>query len=155
MGSGKTVVGAAVAERAHAEFVDLDRMVEKAAGMSIPEIFDRAGEPVFRGLEKKTLELALRRNTVVALGGGTVMDDASWSLLKDEAVTVYLEVPFASLWRRIGHLSGRPLIADRSRDEVEAMFDGRRERYEQAMHRVNADRDPSVVAEEVAGLWSA
>jgi shikimate kinase len=155
MGSGKTVVGAAVAERAQAEFVDLDRMVEKAAGMSIPEIFDRAGEPVFRGLEKKMLELALRRNTVVALGGGTVMDDASWSLLEAEAVTVYLEVPFASLWRRVGHLSGRPLIADRSRDEVEAMFDSRRERYEQAMHRVNADRDPSAVAEEVAGLWSA
>jgi shikimate kinase len=83
------------------------------------------------------------------------MDDASWSLLEAEAVTVYLEVPFASLWRRVGHLSGRPLIADRSRDEVEAMFDSRRERYEQAMHRVNADRDPSAVAEEVAGLWSA
>jgi shikimate kinase len=155
MGSGKTVVGAMVAERARAEFVDLDRMVEKAAGMSIPEIFARGGEPVFRRIEKKTLALALRSDTVVALGGGTVLDDGSWALLKAEAITVYLDVPFASLWRRVGHLSGRPLLQDRSREEIEAMFEGRRARYEQAMHRVDADRDPFAVAEEVAGLWSA
>jgi len=155
MGSGKTVVGTVVADRARAEFVDLDRLVEKAAGMSIPEIFARGGEPVFRAIEKKTLGLVLRTDTVIALGGGTVMDDASWALLKAETVTVYLEVPFASLWRRVGHLSGRPLIEGRTRDEVEAMFEGRRARYEQAMHRVDADREPFAVAEEVAGLWSA
>ena len=82
------------------------------------------------------------------------MDDDNWTLLSDQAVTVYLEVPFQTLWGRIGQLSGRPLIARRSVEEVEALFERRRQRYEQAKHRVDGDRDPGMVANEVMNLWS-
>lgn len=154
MGSGKTVVGALVAERAHARFLDLDLMVEDRAGMPIADIFATRNETAFRSLEKELLPEALQPETVVALGGGVVIDDDNWALISDRATTVYLEAPFATLWRRVGHLPGRPLIAHRTRDEVEALFERRRARYEEAQHRVDAGRDPAAVAAEVSKLWS-
>ncbi len=154
MGSGKTLVGALVAERAHARFNDLDLMVEDAAGMPIADIFATHSEARFRALEKKLLPSALQPDTVLALGGGVVIDDDNWAVIQSRALTVYLEAPFATLWKRVGSLPGRPLIAHRTRAEVEELFERRRPRYEEASHRVDADRDPSVVAGEVLQLWS-
>lgn len=155
MGAGKTLVGALVAERSHATFYDLDIMVEDRAGMPIADIFATHSEPVFRALEKELLPQALKPEAVVALGGGVVMDDDNWALLSNRAMTVYLEVPFAALWSRIGHVGGRPLVARRTKEEVEALFERRRPRYEQATHRVDGDRDAVTVASEVMALWSA
>jgi len=155
MGSGKTLVGALVAERAHAKFFDLDHLVEHEAGMSIAEIFATSGEQVFRALERRVLPQALQTDSVVALGGGSVMDDDNWVLISERALTVYLEISFGSAWRRIGKLAGRPLISGRTASEVEALFEGRRKRYEQAAHRVDGDRPAGEVADDVMKLWSA
>lgn len=155
MGSGKTLVGALVAERAHARFADLDLMVEDHVGMPIADIFATHSESRFRALEKELLPRALRPNTVVALGGGVVIDDDNWALIQNRSLAVYLEAPFDTLWRRVGHVPGRPLIAHRSKEEVEALFERRRARYEAAPHRVDAQRDPSAVAVDLLELWSA
>jgi shikimate kinase len=155
MGSGKTLVGALVAERAHARFSDLDLMVEDTAGMPVADIFATHSEARFRALEKELLPRALQPDTVVALGGGVVIDDDNWAMIDSESLTVYLEAPFATLWKRVGHLPGRPLIAHRTRAEVEALFERRRSRYEQAIHRVDAERDPSAIADDVLKIWSA
>ena len=155
MGSGKSVVGAIVAQRAGAPFNDLDLMIEREAGMLIPEIFAKGGEPAFRALETRLLPSALQPGSVVALGGGSLIDDGNWEIVAGSAETVYLEVPFQTMWDRIRGLTGRPLASGRSRDEVESLFERRRARYEEAMHRVNGDRAPAVVADEVVKLWSA
>src|SRR5256885_14086250 len=68
------------------------------------------------------------------------MDDDNWVLISERALTVYLEIPFASAWGRIGKLAGRPLISGRTASEVEALYERRRKRYEQAAHRVDGDR---------------
>ena len=81
MGSGKSVVGALVAYRARAPFLDLDFMIENEAAMRIHEIFARRGEAAFRSLESRLLPEALQSGGVAALGGGTVMDDANWRLV--------------------------------------------------------------------------
>jgi shikimate kinase len=155
MGSGKTVVGALVADRARAPFADLDMMVEGAAGIPIADIFATRNEAAFRALEKELLPAALKPGSVIALGGGVVIDDDNWALIRARAATVYLEAPFATLWSRVGHLPGRPLIAHRSREDVEGLFERRRKRYEEAEHRVDADRTPDAVARDVMKLWSA
>jgi shikimate kinase len=155
MGSGKSVVGAIVAERAGAPFRDLDLMIELEAGKSIPEIFATGGEAAFRALEARLLHKALQPGYVVALGGGSLIDDANWQVVDRTATTVYLEVPFETMWERIRRLTGRPLASGRPRQEVEALFERRRARYEAAIHRVKADRAPDVVADEVIKLWSA
>jgi shikimate kinase len=155
MGSGKTLVGAVIAERAEAPFHDLDSMVELEAGLTIPEIFATQGEPAFRSLESRVLPRALQPGAVVALGGGSLIDDGNWRLVESRAFTVYLEVPFETMWRRIQARPGRPLASGRSREDVLSLFDRRRPRYEQAAHRVDGDRPPELVADEVIKLWSA
>jgi shikimate kinase len=154
MGSGKSVVGALVAYRAGAPFFDLDFMIESEAGMAIPEIFSNRGEEAFRALETRLLPGALREGAVVALGGGTAMDEANWQLIRERATSVYLELPFDRIWERVGRSQNRPLVAGRLRKEVESLFDRRRPRYEQAAHRVDADRSPDDVATDVLALWS-
>jgi shikimate kinase len=155
MGSGKTLVGALVAERAQAPFFDLDHLVEERAGMTIAEIFATHSEEAFRAFEKQTLPGLIRPGAVVSVGGGAVVDDDSWRLVSNEATTVYLEVPFAMLWHRIRNELGRPLIARRSESEVAELLERRRPRYEQAQHRVDGSKEAGKVAAEVLKLWSA
>jgi len=110
---------------------------------------------MFRALETRLLPSALEPGSVVALGGGSLIDDANWHAVAESCTTVYLEVPFQTIWERIRKLRGRPLASGRSRSEVESLFQRRRARYEQSMHRVDGDRPPAVVADEVIKLWSA
>jgi shikimate kinase len=155
MGSGKTTVGGLVAERTGAPFCDLDSMIENDAGMTIAEIFATRSEQAFRTLESRLLPDALQPGAVVALGGGSTVDDANWRLINERAITVYLEVPFQTIWKRIGATSNRPLATARSSAELEALFNARRPRYGQASHRVDANRRLDVIATEVLKLWSA
>jgi shikimate kinase len=155
MGAGKTLVGALVAERAHARFFDLDTMVEDKAGMSIAEIFATHSEEAFRAFEKSTLPTVLKPGAVVALGGGVVMDDENWQLIAEQSKSVYLEVPFAVIWERIRHFQGRPLVLNRTATEVEELLERRRPRYEQATFTVDGTRPPGALADEVLQLWSA
>ena len=77
MGSGKTTIGTLLARQLAWRFVDLDDRIEEAAGLRIPEIFERLGEPAFRQVEADQLRAALGRaseskeSMVLALGGGT------------------------------------------------------------------------------------
>lgn len=153
MGSGKSVVGALVAYRAAVPFFDLDFMIENEAAMSIPDIFATRGEAAFRTLESKLLPDALQGDSVVALGGGTAMDDSNWHLIQSRSMPVYLELSFETIWERIGRSESRPLVAGRLRREVADLFEKRRPRYEQAAHHVDADRSPDEVATDLLKLW--
>ena len=155
MGSGKSAVGVVAAHRAHVPFFDLDRMIEKAAGTSITRIFATRGEAEFRGLESELLPSALKPDAVAALGGGAVVDDANWHLIREMSMSVYLDVPFEVIWDRVGRAEHRPLVAGRSRLEVADLFERRRSRYEEADHRVDANRMPGAVAADLLALWSA
>src|SRR5260370_7512235 len=84
-----------------------------------------------------------------------MIDDGSWRLVERETYTVYLEVPFETLWERIQARPGRPLASGRSREEVLSLFEQRRPRYEQPAHRVAGDRPPKPVADEAINLSSA
>jgi len=155
MGSGKTVVGAIVAERAHARFFDLDLMIEDEVAMAISDYFATRGEGAFRKVESRVLPQALQPDSVVALGGGTTIDDRNWELVSSRATTVFLDASFSIIWERIGGSRNRPLVATRTREQVEALLASRRARYEEAAHRVDADGTPERVAGEVLKLWSA
>ena len=155
MGSGKSAIGVVAAHRAHVPFFDLDLMIEKEAHATISEIFASQGEAAFRSLESRLLPEALRSGAVAALGGGTVMDDANWKLIRERSMTVYLELSFDTIWERIGRSETRPLIAGRERRDVADLFERRRPRYEQADHRVDANRLPGQVAADLLALWSA
>lgn len=158
MASGKTTVGRLVAERAGCPFVDLDRAIEARAGRTVAAIFRDEGEARFRALEAAELAGVLGPGRVVALGGGTPIDDASWERLRRQALTVFLDVPLERLLERAAGGppdagDERPLLRDRTPEQVAALFQARMPRYRQADHAVDGDRPAAEVAEEVLVLW--
>ncbi|MGH2706217.1 MAG: shikimate kinase [Actinomycetota bacterium] len=137
MGSGKSAVGAALAQRTGRRFVDLDAEVERAAAMPVEEIFRREGEAGFRMREAEAVRgLVVTGDAVVACGGGIVLDPANVAALRDAGTVVYLEVSPAVAAARVGAGEGRPLAP-----RLAELIEQRRRLYEAAAHRtVDADR---------------
>ncbi len=120
MGSGKTAAGRKLAERLGVPFIDLDSEIELREGMTVREIFERFGEPAFRGLEQEALRATGELpDVVVATGGGTVTFEANTRWIRANGVSVWLNPPFGTIVSRIGSLGkqDRPLF----RDEVQAL----------------------------------
>jgi shikimate kinase len=154
MGCGKSVVGVKVAERAGAPFHDLDFVIESEAGMSISDIFATKGEAAFRALESRLLPDLLKPGAVVALGGGAPIDESNWKMILERSTTVFVDCGFDTIWDRIKGTTNRPLFASSTRAELEVLWQQRRPRYMEAIHRVDGDRPEDVVAEEILALWS-
>ena len=112
MGTGKTAIGKALAEKLGKEFVELDSLIEQKAGKTIPEIFQEDGEIAFREFEiEVTKEAAGRKNAVIACGGGAVLNKINIDRLRKECIIVYLAAsPRVILKRTSGDESERPLL---------------------------------------------
>lgn len=154
MGAGKTTVGRRAAELAGAEFLDLDQLIEGEAGRTIPDIFRVGGEADFRAREAARLRDALGEGAIIAVGGGTPMDDASWALMRMRAVTVWLDAPLGELLRRADAVT-RPMLQGRTAGEVEQLYRLRSLRYGEADHRLDGTEAVEDLAREVARLWDA
>ena len=152
MGSGKTTVGKVLADFLGCPFMDLDDLIVKKAGKSIPEIFAQDGEPAFRQLEARLLRQTVEKYTentlVLALGGGAVTTPASAALLRDKTVCIYLRASLETLLSRLaGETAGRPLANDSLAERLAA----REPIYEETAHVV-IDTDgltPDEVADEI------
>ena len=113
MGTGKSVVGRALARRLRRAFVDLDAEIERAAGASVAEVFSRRGEAAFRRLERRALQKTARRGgLVVALGGGALLDKRNAALVGRTGVLVKLSCSRRELVRRLRPArASRPLLS--------------------------------------------
>jgi shikimate kinase len=119
MGAGKTSVGLRLAHLLDAGFVDSDDEIEKAANLSIPEIFARYGEPQFRSGERRVLARILDGTpAVVATGGGAFMDADTRALVRGRAVSVWLRAALDVLVQRTAGRGHRPLLARGNPREV-------------------------------------
>ena len=137
-GSGKTTVGAALADALGTMCHDTDAAVEQAQGRTIADIFIEAGEPAFRTLERAEVARALREETgVVALGGGAPMD-----------------VGISDASKRIGFDQSRPLLSVNPRASWTRLMNERRPTYTRlATHVVDtATRTPEDIAAEIVAL---
>jgi len=110
-GAGKSTLGRQLARRLDREFVDADRELERALGVSIPTIFEIEGEASFRDREEATLALLVARTGIVlATGGGVVIRAANRERLKANGTVIYLHAHPATVFHRV-HLSrNRPLL---------------------------------------------
>src|SRR5881392_2918632 len=152
MGSGKTLLARQLAWH----FVDLDDRIEESAGLAIPQIFERLGEPAFRQIEADQLRAALGRatemkeNTVLALGGGTYAQPGCPEFLRAAGAPVlWLDSPIEVLLSRCMTMTGRPLFRDET--SFRALHAQRLLSYQQADHRVDSSGDPARVVAEILG----
>lgn len=143
-GAGKSTVGPLLARELRRPFVDVDQLVEDAAGIAIREIFARDGETAFRAREREAVLRALgtAEPAVIALGGGALEDDAT--LAEATAHTlVWLDAPVKVLVPRLD--DGRPLLAGNPEERLALLASKRAPRYAQARIVVDATRPPAAV----------
>jgi len=135
MASGKTTVGRLLAERLDWAFVDLDKVIEDEAGKTVADIFAAEGEEGFRNRETEALrEVAKRRKTVVASGGGAPCREENLGVMLAAGRVLWLVVSADEAVERAGRASGRPLL-DGAADPVvvaRTLLDTRRPFYKRA-----------------------
>jgi shikimate kinase len=150
-GSGKSTVGAVLAERLGVTLRDTDADIELAAGKRVPEIFVEDGEPRFRALETAAVRAAVAEHDgVLALGGGAVLSPENRALLAGLPV-VFLDVALGEAMRRVGLDTPRPLLAVNPRQQWRALMEVRRPLYTEVARAVvrTEERTPDEVAQEV------
>ena len=134
MAVGKSAIGRTLARKLRRRFVDLDRVIERAEGSKVREIFEREGEAYFRQLEKQALATVLEANNqVIATGGGVILDDQNIQILRDKAVLIGLSAEMDVLLARAGDATKRPLLqGSNRREKIEDLLRQRAARYAQA-----------------------
>ncbi|PZA01010.1 shikimate kinase I [Gammaproteobacteria bacterium 2W06] len=153
MGAGKSTIGRRLAARLALSFVDLDAAIEARTGVDIPRIFDIEGEAGFRRRESELLETLTRQpRTLLATGGGAVLDPANQRCLRERGQVVYLRADVATQIARTRH-SDRPLLrGDDPAGRLTAILEARAPIYE-AIADISIDtRDgsPERIAEQLA-----
>jgi shikimate kinase len=149
MGTGKTTVGALVAERLARPFIDIDIEVMATTGRTVPALFDE-GESVFRAAETDAIrEAAGAETSVISTGGGAVLARQNLEMMRSTGTTVLLTASTDTIVARIGAGSDRPLAT--SQETLAAIAELRTAIYlEAADHTVATDDlGPAGVAEEV------
>ena len=148
-------MGRDLAARLGRPFCDTDELIEKKAGLTIPEIFDALGEDGFRRLEAKVIrEVAEEERLVVALGGGAPLHDGNWHRLRESGITVYLKEEPEALHARLAEGEGRPLLAGYAGEErlrrIRELLASREPRYMEADLVIECrGRPPEEIAAEI------
>ncbi|MGQ9518246.1 MAG: shikimate kinase, partial [Anaerolineae bacterium] len=158
MGTGKSTIGRRVAERIGRLFVDMDELIVARAGMSIPEIFARLGEPAFRQMEAGVCrELAGQSGLVIATGGGTLINPANRRLMESGGRIVCLWASPETVIERLAGEHGRPLLnAPDPLAEARRILEQRRAVYSSFPWQVDTTgRSIEEVVEAVIRIWRA
>lgn len=144
MGVGKSTIGRRLAARLGLPFVDADEEIEKAADLSIQEIFDRHGEAAFRDGERRVIARLIEgAPKVIATGGGAFVNDETRRLILDKATTIWLDADLDILVSRVSRREGRPLLKGRDPREVLSRLSKERSPYyAQAPIRIFSSNSP-------------
>ena len=146
MASGKSTVATALSDKLRWQVVDLDRRIEDQEQRTINEIFSSHGEQYFRDIERRALrELLNDSHVVVATGGGTFVYGDNVIAINNNGASVWLDVSFETVIRRLSDDNLRPLA--RNHDEMKVLYQSRLDDYKKAHLRVDANQS---TAEELA-----
>jgi shikimate kinase len=153
MGAGKSSVGAKLAEVLNWPFIDLDTTIEAGRGLTIRQIFEQAGEPFFRAIERAALAEVIKTEPgVLALGGGTFAQPSNVELIAARGgLTIWLECSAEELYRRCQTITNRPLFRDRA--SFDQLLQQRLAYYQLAEYRISTEgHSAEQVAEQILGL---
>lgn len=156
-GAGKSTIGKLLAKRLNRPFLDTDIEIENRAGKSIPDLFLEDGEVVFRALEEQVvLELIDHVDSVISLGGGSVLAESVQEKLTEQKEVVFLDVSISNAAPRIGFNRDRPLLLGNPRQQWLSLMEKRRPIYERlATRTISTDNKKAAeVANELAEALS-
>jgi len=149
LGTGKSTIGRLLARNLKLPFIDLDRVIETKAGMSIPQIMERQGEPAFRNLETSVLKETVghafsvttpAQDKVIALGGGALLLNENRTFVESNGKVVFLMAELHTLLKRLNTDSEkRPLLAGDLREKLSSLLATRGEHYNSFALRVKVD----------------
>ena len=152
MGSGKSTVGHILAERLRYRFFDSDVLIERVAGCAVSEIFAQQGETQFRQLESQVLgQLAAQTRSVIATGGGIVLQQHNWSYLH-HGIVVWLDVAVDLLIKRLQDDQTRPLLQQQDLSQrLNQLLGDRQPLYAQADLRlaITEEQPPQAIADAI------
>lgn len=153
MGAGKTAVGKALAAKLDVPFLDSDVEIEKAASMTIAEIFERDGEAFFRDRETEVIDRLLEgAHGILSTGGGAFLAERNRDLISGKGVSVWLNANLNILWNRVKHKDTRPLLrTDNPHQTLKSIYEARVPIYAMADVEVHAQPAYSIdtMAEKV------
>lgn len=111
MGVGKSTIGKRLSQYLDIPFVDADKEIEKAAGMTVQDIFDQFGEKAFRDGEQKVIKRLMGESQcILATGGGAFINEGIREDVKAGGVSVWLDASLDILMKRVQRRSDRPLL---------------------------------------------
>jgi shikimate kinase len=158
MGAGKTAIGRKVAQMLGLPFVDSDHEIESVSRMTIPDLFERYGEPEFRALEERVLGRLLEDGPqILSTGGGAFMNERTREAIAANGVSVWLKADLDTLMERVARKRDRPLLkAADPRAVMQRLMEERHPVYALADVTVNTrDERKEVVAAEVIDALGA
>jgi shikimate kinase/3-dehydroquinate synthase len=140
-GTGKSTIGKIIADNLKLPFIDLDRIVEKKAGKSIPEIMESQGEEIFRDLESSALKnLANEKESIVALGGGALLREENKLFALENGKVLLLMAEINTLLERLQNKpNGRPLLAGDLKSKLTSLLEARKEHYASFALKIHVD----------------
>lgn len=159
MGAGKTAVGTQLARDLGVAFLDSDEEIERAAMMSVAEIFTRDGELFFREKESQVLARLLEGTPgVLSTGGGAFLAEKNRAMIHERGVSVWLRADLGLLWSRVKHKTTRPLLRTSDpKATLTTLYEARVPLYAKADVAVDARAEYSIaeMAEKVAAKLAA
>jgi shikimate kinase len=144
MGTGKTTIGRAVAQKLGFELLDSDHEIERLQGKTIPDIFAQEGEAAFRAMERDFVERGHpAQRSVISCGGGLVVQPGMLERLKAKGVVVCLHASIETILARTARQRNRPLLAVEDPDaRVRALYAQREPIYRRSGTLILTDSRP-------------
>lgn len=154
MGCGKSTVGKILGKKMNVQCVDLDKYIEDKEGMTIPEIFEKKGEPYFRSAETKALSEFADLGGIVATGGGTLLSEENGKVAKESGMVVYIDTFFNVCYERIKDDPNRPIAFNSTKEQLKERYDYRRPLYIAHSHyQISGGYPPVVIASKIERLY--
>ena len=152
MASGKSSIGKVLSKTMNIPFLDVDKEIELHEKRSVKSIFENSGERYFRKLESKIIieNLKEKKSTVIALGGGAVLNAAVRKNGYEKSISDWLDVNIESIIKRVKKNQNRPLIEKKSDEEIKKIYEKRLKYYEMSKIHIDCNKKTKTeCAEEI------
>lgn len=150
MGCGKSALGRALSKRLELPLIDTDDYIVKTQGMSIPEIFEKYGEPYFREIEAKAIADLSQQEAVISCGGGAILNDKTAEIARENGIVILLDQSFDVCYSRIKDDKNRPLVQKNTKEQLREIYNARDSIYRKnSTIAIKAGNTPEESAERV------